>query len=116
MESVSSHAQFGRYSFFVVHRFRSGSAVPRPRKDSLAQLSVALDRYATPTVPGLPPFQGGAAGVLGYELGRCFERIPSAEHNEFDFPLALLGIYDVVLAWDHQSGDGWLISQGLPGT
>lgn len=58
--------------------------------------------------------QGGWMGWLGYELGRCFEAIPVAKHNEFALPCAMLGVYDVVLSWDHWSGDGYIISQGWP--
>jgi para-aminobenzoate synthetase component 1 len=87
--------------------------VERVVADPLSKLEKWLAQYKSATVPGLPPFQGGVAGYLGYEFGRCFERIPAAKHDEFGLPLATLALYDVVLAWDHQSGDGWLISQGF---
>src|SRR5690606_33872337 len=66
------------------------------------------------TVDGLPPFQGGAAGLLGYELGRSLERLPTTRYDEFEIPALAIGCYDVVLAWDHGAGRAWIISQGLP--
>lgn len=50
---------------------------------------------------------------MAYEFGRCFERISPASHDEFGLPLAVLGLYDVVLAWDHTDERAWLISQGF---
>lgn len=66
-----------------------------------------------------PPFQGGIAGMLAYEFGRCFEKYPSAPFDELGTPLCALGIYDVVFAWNHspnqQFTHGWIYSQGYAG-
>ena len=102
-----------RYSFLVADPIDILS-VDRVVADPLAKLEQWLATYRSNTAPGLPPFQGGVAGFLGYELGRCFERVPPAKHNEFDLPLATLALYDVVLAWDHDTDNGWIISQGFP--
>lgn len=101
-----------RFSFFAVDPIEVLS-VDRVVADPLAKLEDWMMRYQSVTVPGLPPFQGGAAGFMGYELGRCFERVASAKHNEFGLPLAVLGLYDVVFAWDHDTDQGWIISQGF---
>lgn len=101
-----------RFSFLAVDPVEILS-VDRVVADPLAKLEAWMNLYQSKTVSGLPPFQGGAAGFMGYELGRCFERIPSAKHNEFGLPLATFGLYDVVFAWDHSSHQGWLISQGF---
>jgi para-aminobenzoate synthetase component I len=61
-----------------------------------------------------PPFTGGAAGYLGYEFGRAFERVPTAPRDEFAMPLAAVGLYDRVIAWDHARDRAWLISHGWP--
>jgi para-aminobenzoate synthetase component 1 len=62
----------------------------------------------------LPPFQGGWAGMFGYELGRSLERLPAAAIDEFQLPALAVGLYDVVAAFDHQRRMSWLISQGIP--
>lgn len=67
-------------------------------------------------VAGLPPFQGGAAGYLGYEFGSFLEPVPVAPIDDLGMPDVLLGIYDWVIAWDHQASRCWLISTGLPET
>ena len=63
--------------------------------------------------PELPPFQGGWAGMLGYDLGRSLERLPEPAVDEFKPPEMVAGLFDVVLATDRFAGQQWLISSGL---
>jgi para-aminobenzoate synthetase component 1 len=63
--------------------------------------------------PGLPPFQGGWAGMLGYDLARWLERLPAPIIDEFSPPEMVAGLYDTVLATDRLTGEQWLISTGL---
>ena len=65
-------------------------------------------------VGGLPPFQVGAAGLFSYDLGRSLERCPTPKADEFGVPALAVGLYDVVVAFDHAAGRAWIISQGLP--
>ena len=65
---------------------------------------------------GLPPFQGGAAGYLAYDWGRVLERLPAPRHEDLALPDVVFGMYDWVLAWDHEQSRAWLISTGLPET
>jgi para-aminobenzoate synthetase component 1 len=64
--------------------------------------------------PGLPPFQGGVAGYIGYDYGSVLERVPSTRFDDLALPDVVLGRYDWVIAWDHHAGAGWLISRGGP--
>lgn len=52
----------------------------------------------------LPPFCGGIAGLMSYELGEAFERLPRPPRDEFQTPALLAGLFDWCLAWDHVSG------------
>jgi para-aminobenzoate synthetase component 1 len=54
--------------------------------------------------------------MFGYELGGCFERIPSARIRDFSMPVLAVGWYDVIVAFDHAERSAWLISQGWPET
>jgi hypothetical protein len=67
-------------------------------------------------VPDLPPFQGGAAGYLAYDWGRVLERLPAPRHDDLALPDVVLGLYDWVLAWDHERSRAWMISTGMPET
>jgi para-aminobenzoate synthetase component 1 len=104
----------GRYSFVTADPFATkvlqvGCPEPFTKLASFLQ-----PNYQTPTLPGLPPFQGGLAGVLHYDLNRSLEHIPPPQFDEFQLPAATVGLYDVVLAVDHFTDEAWLISQGLP--
>src|SRR5690606_1501941 len=90
------------------------SGVERVEADPFTALQRALARYRMDTLPGLPPFQGGAAGYFGYELGRHLEELPQARYDDLALPDLCVGFYDWVLAWDHASGRAWLVSSGLP--
>lgn len=54
-----------------------------------------------PEVTGGPPFCGGLAGLMSYELGRAFERLPTAVGNTFHTPDLLVGLFDWAVVWDH---------------
>jgi para-aminobenzoate synthetase component I len=65
--------------------------------------------------PALPPFQGGIAGLIGYEAGRLWERLPATEFAaDWPHPAAKFGVFDWVIAWDHVHHAAWLIVQRLP--
>ncbi len=71
------------------------------------------ERNFVESIPGLPPFQGGFAGLLSYELGQSWENFARASHNEFQLPDLAVGFYDWVIAWDHNQQRAWLIVQGF---
>ena len=116
-EGVLRRGELGRYSFLTADPFAS-TQIDRCSfgVDPFAELRPVLQRCETETVAGLPPFQGGAAGVLSYELGGCWERLPRAAHDELQIPDAWIGVYDWVIAWDHEADRAWVISQGFPET
>jgi para-aminobenzoate synthetase component 1 len=91
-----------------VHRIGAG--------DALATVRTLLAPFATAPVEGLPPFQGGAAGYLAYDWANQLERLPVPRYDDLAMPDVVLGVYDWVLAWDHEMSRAWLISTGLPET
>jgi para-aminobenzoate synthetase component 1 len=62
-----------------------------------------------------PPFCGGIMGMMSYELGEAFERLPRPSTDEFKTPALIAGLYDWALVWDHVAGtvQCWVIL--LPG-
>lgn len=89
-----------------------------PIADPLASIERWLEKNKTFAKSSIP-FQGGIAGMLAYEFGRCFEKVPQAQHDEFGVPICWLGLYDVVFAWEHGDAPhqdrGWIFSQGFGG-
>lgn len=63
---------------------------------------------------GLPPFQGGVAGYVGYDWGAGLERVqrPAADQFTPQVPDVALALYDWVIAWDHVQDRAWLILSG----
>jgi para-aminobenzoate synthetase component I len=113
LDSAMRHPQLGRYSFVAADPVEWLAA----RADNLNALNRLADRVATLPLSArndLPPFQGGWAGLFGYELGGNLERVPPAAIDEFKLPALAIGLYDVVIAFDHQQGTAWLLSQGFP--
>ncbi|MDA0833408.1 MAG: anthranilate synthase component I family protein [Planctomycetota bacterium] len=82
--------------------------------DPFAEVRRLSQTYQVGKIEGLPPFQGGIAGFLSYELGHAWERLPRTMYDEFQMPAAAFGCYDWVIAWDHQLDRAWIISQGYP--
>ncbi len=115
LDSARRHPTLGRYSFLTADPFEY-LEIPADGSDAMRQFEGRLGRFKSPTLPGLPPFQGGAAGLLGYDLGRSLERLPSPAFDEFKTPALAVGLYDVVLAVDHVERQAWIISQGFPET
>ncbi len=50
---------------------------------------------------GPVPFTGGWVGFFGYDLVRLVERLPNRPPDPFGLPIAVLGRFDTVLAFDH---------------
>lgn len=115
LDSALRDPVLGRYSFLSADPF-GYFEYPVEHGDSLAELARRLAPFRTEPIDGLPPFQGGAAGLLSYDLGRQLEAIPAPVFDEFRVPALAMGLYDVVLAIDHVDRRAWVISQGFPET
>jgi len=96
----------GRYSFVAADPIRWWDTA-----ESLADSERVAAGWAEPARSDLPPFQGGLAGLFGYELAPQLERVPVARIDEFRTPPFAVGLYDVVFAFDHQQQIGWLVAQ-----
>ncbi|RCS53860.1 aminodeoxychorismate synthase component I [Bremerella cremea] len=114
LDSARTDETLGRYSFLMADPAEVIQAGPLQVDEALTKLAALQHEFKLPTVAGLPPFQGGAAGYFSYDLNRHFEIVPETKFNEFHLPLLSFGVYDVVLSWDHVLGEGWLISSGYP--
>jgi len=130
LDSAARGTRLGRYSFVTadpIAVIRSKGArterldLARGDRglvtgDALDAVRALLTAHASEPVAGLPPFQGGAAGYLAYDWGRVLERLPAPRHDDLALSDVVLGVYDWVLAWDHDESHAWLVSTGLPET
>jgi anthranilate synthase component 1 len=105
LESVEGGENVSRYSFIgcnprKIFRARPGEA------DPLAALQAELAHHRPVSVPGLPPFTGGAVGYLGYEFIHSVEQtVPLAAQDELGVPMMWFMLCDSVVAFDraHQT-------------
>lgn len=120
LESRQFHPQQGRYSFLGVCPFQilecsNGSVLlngERRQENPFDVLQQELSRFSFPRLPSLPPFQGGVAGFLGYELVKYLEAVPTSKPDDLKFPECVLGFYDLVIAWDHELTKAYVFSSG----
>ena len=114
-DSAQRHDTLGRYSYVAADPYAWIEA-PADGSPAIERLEACFEGLSAERQPELPPWQGGAAGVLGYEIGKSLERLPSARWDEFGMPALAMGVYDTLVAFDHLEGRAWALSQGLPET
>ncbi|MDP6806085.1 MAG: aminodeoxychorismate synthase component I, partial [Rhodospirillales bacterium] len=107
----------GRYSYIAADPYRVITAGERVALDGVecagdpfTVLERELAGRAAITAPELPPFQGGAAGFLGYELARHLERLPEPPPCGLDLADMVMGLFDTVIAFDNDAGRAWIVA------
>ena len=88
---------------------------PSAGRDPFASARRLLGRLAADAVddPAAPPFTGGLAGFIGYDLGRQLERLPSIASVDQELPTLRLALHDWVIAWDRKLGRAWLAGRAV---
>ncbi len=131
LESVEGGAYLARYSFIGLnprglYRLSGQKMVEqygdKERVYDLGQVHpFAIWRKALesltveqPDMP-LPPFIGGLAGYLGYEMAAFFDRVPRASAGVLAFPDAVLLVVDTLLVFDHVTQTLSLLTIAAPG-
>jgi para-aminobenzoate synthetase component 1 len=113
--SAEKHPDRGRYSYVAANPTVWATDALYGLSPMAFQDAALMTNYCRlPTLEGLPPFQGGLAGLFGYGLNRVLEpRVPASRFDEFPSPVVALGVYDWVVSFDHSTGRAWLISTGF---
>ncbi len=89
----------GRWSYLARRPTRTLVVRAEDPGDAFARMTSLLG----PTLdadPDGPPFQGGLAGLMSYELGYRLEQVGHPAHA--DWPQLACALYPAVLAFDHQ--------------
>ena len=76
------------------------TSVPRDR-GVLAAVEAMLATHRSPALPDLPPWHGGIAGYLGYDIVREVERLPDVPDDDHGLPDAVLCVIGDLAAYDH---------------
>jgi len=90
----------GRYSYLC-----AWPAFTVEDTDAAAGLARLRDRYqAQPSaLNARTGFQGGFAGLMGYDLGQAVECVPPCPPGLADWSVLAMGWYDAALVFDHQT-------------
>ncbi len=118
LESVEGGERLARYSFLgtdplLVFRSKGETATITENGqtetvalqpgtcDPLHILKSLLARYQYVPAPDLPRFVGGAVGMIGYDLVRFFEKLPTLAADDLGLDDCLFLFTDALLIFDH---------------
>lgn len=127
LESVTGGEQVGRYSVLgvrpkLVLRSKGGRVRritgSRTEESSLLEgddpldvLKEELGDQHRATEPGLPPFSGGAVGMLAYDIVRYFEQLPDTCADDLEVDDMAMMLTSTVVAFDHAKNVIKIIAQ-----
>lgn len=122
LDSAMPHAALGRYAYVAAAPFAeftvdaegacfAGQRLAGPPLDCLRRV---MARYRLPSLPGLPPFQGGAIGAIGYDFAHHLETLAAPADLDPATPSLRLNFYDTVLCFDLVEATATILSSGFP--
>ncbi len=118
LESVEGGERVARYSFlgtdpFLIFRSKGETAaiteggqtetlsLSAGARDPLHVLKELLARYTYVPSPELPPFIGGAVGMIGYDTVRFLEKLPSLAEDDLKLDDCVFLFTDSILVFDN---------------
>lgn len=123
LDSNRTGHSLSRYSYILWHPFemiesKDGAVTVTNAESSTTyradpfqvvreRLALWAENSAAPRAD-LPPFQGGACGMFGYDLARQLERLPEKAQGHAQ-PDLCVGIYDRLIAFDGESGAAHMV-------
>ncbi|MBI5848441.1 MAG: anthranilate synthase component I family protein [Nitrospirae bacterium] len=120
-ESLKGPEQISRYSFIGIEpflEFRSKDGLIEidwlgnktvSKGKPLQHLRELVRSVSQEPLEGLPPFQGGAAGMFSYDFVRYFENLPATAEDDLHIPDAHFFMFDRVVAFDLKEKKSWII-------
>jgi len=114
LESLEGGENWGRYSILGFRpgiefrskgtevQIRRGERTERTEsRDPLGALQGLLRDVRAADVPGLPPFSGGAVGLIGYDYVRFLEKLPPRLPDDLGHPDLHFVFPELVLVFDN---------------
>ena len=113
-ESVIGGEKVGRYSFLaatprleISSRQNTVTIIDGDQKEvfesenPLAEIRSRIENVKVASIPGLPPFTGGAIGFAGYDVVRYVEHLPDPPEDDRELDDMSFAFYDRMLVFDH---------------
>jgi len=119
LESATGGERWGRYSFvgsgvllsfsgsvgapLRVERFRDGRSTGHEERsgDLFDEFARAMEELDVLIDDRVPVFAQGVVGYLGYDIVRCFERLPAHRPHADDFPDLSFILPEIMVVFDH---------------
>ncbi len=123
LDSAKGSMKIAQYSFiaanpYLIFRLKDGEVeiedTSTGRKTlsfrkPFERLNELLGGYPQKMIPGLPPFQGGAVGLLSYDFARYIEQLPTYARDDLQIPDVHFLFFETVYAFDHLLRQAWII-------
>ena len=121
LESVKGPENIARYSFigiepYLIVKVKDGvveidclGRKTLSSRNPLQRLRELVSAYKQETAEELPPFQGGAAGMLSYDFVHYLEKLPETAADDLNVPDAHFFMIDRLIAFDHAAKKSWII-------
>lgn len=122
LESIKGPEKIARYSFiaagpFMEFRVKNGTVnisyrdkITVTSEPPLKKLREVVQAYRIGQPKGMPPFAGGAVGIISYDFVHYFEHLPQTAVDDLDIPDAHFLLVDTVIAVDHKLQKTYLVS------
>jgi para-aminobenzoate synthetase component 1 len=119
LESVMRHEHLGRFSFLACNpgqivRVDGGKTLvdgEEVAETPLEFIGKALAENSSPSLQGLPPFQGGYAGYVSYDFGWQLLRAKQAPSFTPLCPDLIFNRYDTIVSFDHLQERAWVVGR-----
>lgn len=120
LDSSSVNNSNGRYSFIAYDPFsiiscQKGQSLMDGqllRQSPTELISEQLARYSINNQ--LFPFITGLAGYIAYDFAKYIDFKFALKRQDSDLPDLLLGLFDLIISFDHIQKKAWIISSGYP--
>jgi anthranilate/para-aminobenzoate synthase component I len=121
LESVKGPENIARYSFigfdpYLIVKVKDGvieidcnGRKTLSSRNPLQRLKELVHAYKQQPLRDLPPFQGGAVGMISYDFVHYLERLPSTATDDLRVPDAHFFMIDRLIAFDHAAKRSWII-------
>jgi len=121
LESVKGPEKIARYSFigfdpYLIFKVKNSSVeiTTKGRRSissvaPLVRLKSLVTAYKQKPIKSLPPFQGGAVGLLSYDFVQYLEKLPKTTKDDLKIPDAHFFMVDKLIAFDHKKKKAWII-------
>ncbi len=121
LESIKGPMKIARYSFigydpYSIFKTKNGLIEIESSGEKtvvsgkpLSILKELICSYRQKPSEHLPPFQGGAVGILSYDFVQYLEKLPNAALDDLNLPDAHFLMIDKLVAVDHQEQKCWII-------